>query len=81
MNAQVAEATKASDQAAVEHDAVVKGSTGAQLGAVLLRKGISVAEVAGKWGGKSGEIDDLEFRRQVGALLPTVTPEQIDELY
>jgi len=77
----VAEATKASEQAALEHDAVVKGSTGAQLGAVLLRKGISVAEVASKWGGKSGEVDDLEFRRQVGALLPTVTPEQIDELF
>ena len=54
----------------------------AQLGGILRAKGLKVSEIVAKWGGgKSGEISQGVFRKQVFALGVQAADEEVDELF
>ena len=48
----------------------------------MISKGLKEADLALRWSGKSGEISQADFRREVIALIgPTAIPEEVDALF
>ena len=78
---EVLEKTKAAEQAGQQLEDLDKQSVGAKLGAVLLRKGVSISDVLSKWGGGKGEIDKKEFRRNLSVLGLSETIASVDALF
>jgi Ca2+-binding EF-hand superfamily protein len=80
--ARVVEHTENAEQANADLEAGRIGSIKAILGDKMISKGLKEADLALRWSGKSGEISQADFRREVIALIgPTAIPEEVDALF
>jgi Ca2+-binding EF-hand superfamily protein len=78
----VAEVTAAAEAAAKLHkENQTEGALGAQLGAMLKKKGTKVSEVVSRWGGDDGMVDKKEFWRESQNLGLRADREEVDRLF
>ena len=76
-----AEKTVAYESVVAELKGSRENALGAQLGALLKRKGAKVSEIVARWGGPDGSIDRTEFREEVVALGLKADDAEIHELF
>lgn len=76
-----AEATVQAEMAMVERQKYEKKSVGAQLGAMLKKKGLKVNAIVTLWGGPDGQIDKGEFAAEVSELGLNASRAEMDELF
>ena len=77
----IADLTKSAEQASVDMAEVGRKSVGAQLGSILIKKGLKVSEIVTKWGGTKGCINKQDFRHEVNGLGLAASASDVDALF
>ena len=77
----IADLTKSAEQASIDMTAVGRKSVGAQLGSILIKKGLKVGEIVTKWGGAKGCITKQDFRHEVNGLGLSAAASDVDALF
>ena len=77
----VALQTAESEQSVKDLETMSKKSVGAQLGGILIKKGLKVGDLVATWGTSTGQISKEDFRKHVTALGLQAPPTDVDELF
>ena len=77
----IADLTRTSEESARALTEENKKSVGAQLGVILVKKGLKVSDLVAKWGGAKGFIDKHDFRHEVNALGLSAAASDVDALF